>query len=505
MTPYQLIATTAVFLLTLANTSFSAAEQPSPPSDSPNIVFIFADDMGIGDVHAHNTDRCKIATPHMDKMAQEGMIFTDAHTSSSVCTPSRYSLMTGRYNWRTKLQRHVLNGFGKPLIPTDRMTVANLLKDQGYQTAMVGKWHLGMNFPAGKGKGIKKVDWKGTITNGPFNAGFEYYFGISASLDMPPYIYIENDSFVGECTVEKEFFRKRKGPAHADLEAVDVLDGLLEKSVEYIGQRGPEKPFFLYVALPSPHTPIVPSEKWQGKSELGVYGDFMMQTDDFVGQVVAALDEKGLSENTLLIVSSDNGCSARPADSPALEAAGHYPSAQYRGYKSDIWEGGHRVPFIVKWPAKVKAGSSSDETICLTDFMATCADINGATLPENAAEDSVSFLPAMKGEKIESARQGIVHHSIKGMFAYRQGKWKLVLGKTSGGWTPAGQKIKSKGQLYDLEADPAEANNLYSSEPDVVQRLLTQLQSDVDRGRSTAGAVQSNDIENIEIWKKRDK
>lgn len=480
-----------------AATIFAAEEEGA--SEKPNIVFIFADDMGIGDIGAHYPEMCKIPTPAMNQMAKDGMVFSDAHTSSSVCTPSRYSLMTGRYNWRTRRQRSVMNGFGKPLIPPSRMTAASLLKEKGYETAMIGKWHIGMNFP--KGDGMQNIDWKGTIPDGPHALGFDYFFGISASLDMPPYIYIENDKFVGECTTTKTFFRNRKGPAHADLEAVDVLDDLLEKSVQYIDKREGENPFFLYIALPSPHTPIVPSEKWQGKCELGEYGDFMMQTDDFVGQVMAALETKGFTENTLLLVSSDNGCSATQADAPTLESKGHFPSAEFRGYKSDIWEGGHRVPFIAKWPAKVKAGSKSDDTICLTDFMATCAEIAATELPANAGEDSVSFVPALMGEKIVSSRKGIIHHSIWGTFAYRKGKWKLVLGKNSGGWTKMEGKTATKGQLYDLEADAGEAKNLYAENPEVVAELLADLESDVKRGRSTAGSDQKNDTEKIKLWK----
>ncbi|MDP0492406.1 MAG: arylsulfatase [Verrucomicrobiota bacterium JB023] len=469
--------------------------------EKPNIVFIFADDMGIGDVHAYNPERGLIETPAMDQMAAEGMLFTDAHTSSSVCTPSRYSLMTGRYSWRSRLQRSVIFGFGKPLIPTSRLTVAGLLKEQGYETAMVGKWHIGMDFPPGKG--MKNIDWKGEIKGGPADLGFDSFFGISASLDMPPYIYIEDDRFVGECTTTKTFHKQRHGPAHADLEAVDVLDDLLERSQDYIQERQPEKPFFLYIALPSPHTPIVPSEKWRGRSELGPYGDFMMQTDDFVGQVMKSLDENGLSENTLLIVSSDNGCSAGPSNAEKLIEQGHYPSAQYRGYKSDLWEGGHRVPFIVKWPAKIKAGTRSDETICLTDFMATCADLTGATLPPNAGEDSVSFLPAFTGKTIETSRKGIIHHSIRGEFSYRKGKWKLLLADDSGGWSRTGKKITTEGQLYNLEKDPGETENLYAAKPKIVEELLADLKEDVRRGRSTAGPEQANDVENINLWKGR--
>jgi len=483
--------------LALAGAHLVKANSEAP---KPNIVFIFMDDMGYGDVKVLNPERCKIPTPHMDAMAKEGMIFTDAHTSSSVCTPSRYSLITGRYNWRTKKQGGVLNGFGKPLIPTSRMTVASLLKKQGYETAMIGKWHIGMTFP--KGKGMRNIDWKGTIPDGPHALGFDYFFGISGSLDMSPYIYIENDKFVGEATVLKEPHPKRKGPAHVDFEVINVLDELAEKSVDFIQKQSKEKPFFAYLSLPSPHTPIVPTPKWQGKSGLSAYGDFMMQTDDFVGTIIKALDAGGFSENTLLIVSSDNGCSYTQADVPGMEEKGHFPSAQFRGYKSDIWEGGHRVPFIVKWPAKVKPSSTSDAIICLTDFMATSAELVGATLPNNTGEDSVSFLPAMLGKEIKTSRKGIIHHSIKGHFAYREGKWKLVLSKSSGGFkNPKPPKNAPKGQLYDLEEDPGETKNLFEAKPEIVQRLANQLQAYVDQGRSNEGSKVPNDVKTIKLWK----
>jgi arylsulfatase A-like enzyme len=481
-------------LLAISSIGFAAETKP-------NIVFIYADDMGYGDVQCLNPKHGKIATPNMDQLAAEGMVFTDAHTSSSVCTPSRYGLMTGRYNWRNERQAGVLNGFGAPLIPTDRMTVASLLKAQGYNTAMIGKWHIGMNFTKA-GKAQIDVDWKGPISGGPYDLGFDYYFGISASLDMPPYIYIENDHFVGECTTTKAF--KRKGPAHEDFEAIDVLDDLTEKAVAYIQKQKASQPFFTYIALPSPHTPIVPSPEWQGKSPLGKYGDFVMQTDAVIGQIVEAVDAAGLKENTLIIVSSDNGCS-KAAGIPAMEAKGHYPSAQFRGSKADIWDGGHRVPFILRWPAGIKAGTQSDQTICLTDLMATCADLVGVTLPESAGEDSVSFLPALSGQPIVSTRNGVIHHSISGHFAYRQGNWKLCLAKGSGGWTSPTEAKMPKGspqaQLYDLEKDPGETTNLYLTHPEVAERLLKQLEADVQRGRSTAGADSKNDTEKVKLWK----
>lgn len=472
-------------------------------SDKPNIIYILADDLGYGDVQALNPEHGKIPTPGMDRLAAEGMVFTDAHSSSSVCTPTRYGVLTGRYNWRTRLQSGVLFGFDQPLIAPDRLTVAGLLKEQGYKTAMVGKWHLGLGLasPAGKptkGKAgqVNSVDWSARIEGGPVDLGFDSWYGIAASLDMPPYIYIDNDQFVGECTTMKAFHRK--GPAHADFEAVDVLDVIGTKSAEYIQQQVKDKPFFLYVPLTSPHAPIIPTDQWKGKSKLGLYGDFVMHTDAIVAQITEAVDAAGLAENTIIIVTSDNGCS-KVADIAALKKQGHYPNAHYRGSKSDIWDGGHRVPFIVRWPAGIKPGSSSDEVVCLTDLMATCADLTNAELPENAGEDSVSFAPAFKGEPIVSTRKGVVHHSVSGQFAYRSGKWKILLTKASGGWTKEPMSVNAPAQLYDMKADPEEQNNLYESHPEVFERLLAELQSDVKRGRSTAGPNQQNDVKNINL------
>ncbi|CAA6678007.1 MULTISPECIES: arylsulfatase [unclassified Lentimonas] len=490
------------FILALSLVTAAVAHAAS----RPNVIYILADDLGYGDVQALNPEQGKIATPHMDQLAAEGMVFTDAHSSSSVCTPTRYGVLTGRYNWRTRLQSSVLFGFDQPLIAPDRLTVAGFMKEQGYNTAIIGKWHLGLGLknPAGKPtKGMKAqingVDWSARITGGPVDLGFDYWYGIAASLDMPPYIYIENDHFIGECTTMKAFHRK--GPAHADFEAIETLPTIGDRAAQYVQQQTADKPFFLYVPLTSPHAPIIPTEEWQGKSELGTYGDFVMNTDAVVGQIMAAVDAAGLADNTMIIVTSDNGCS-KVADIPALKAQGHFPNAHFRGSKSDIWDGGHRVPFIVSWPAGVKPGTRSDEIICLTDLMATCADLTGATLPETAGEDSVSFAPALKGEPIVSTRKGVVHHSVSGQFAYREGKWKILLTKGSGGWTKEKMSDNAPAQLYDMEADPGEQNNLYRTYPEVFERLLAQLESDVKRGRSTAGPTLTNDIKNVNFKKR---
>ncbi len=507
--------------------SSTLALVPGPSSAThPNMIVILADDLGIGDVKCYGKELCKVDTPHMDQLARKGMQFTDAHTSSSVCTPTRYGLLTGRYNWRSTMKKGVLNGFSKALIPTTRETIPAFLKKQGYRTGCVGKWHLGMDFPTTNGKPASStaknsgqlaskcnVKWDGTITNGPTALGFDYYFGISASLDYPPYIWIENGRFVGKATAIKAFHRP--GPAHKDFEDYDVLPTITRKSVEYIGKQskgGP--PFFLYVALNSPHTPISPSKAFQGKSALGPYGDFVMETDWSIGQIVQAIEREGLAESTLIIVTSDNGCSPaaqRKGHSThlkfnqgvrePLDPRAHYANAIYRGHKADVYEGGHRVPFIVRWDEKIKVGSTCDLPICLTDIFATAAEITGASIADASAEDSVSFLPHLLGTADKSARPAVVHHSMNGSFSIRQGKWKLLFCPGSGGWSnPSPGKIDPDKladeewvQLYDLKTDPAETENLSGQHPETVKRLTSLMNSYIAKGRSTPGAPQKND------------
>ena len=457
-------------------------------SAQPNIVYILCDDLGYGDVHCLNPERGKIATPQMDRMAAQGMVFTDAHSSSSVCTPTRYGILTGRYNWRTHLQKGVLLGYSEPLIAPDRLTVPALLKKHGYTTACIGKWHLGM--------GLTEGEVPPVIADGPITRGFDSYFGISASLDMPPFAFIDQDRFTEPLTAIKKW--QREGPAGETFEAIDALPTLTTKAVEYIKkQSSVGTPFFLYVPLTAPHTPIVPSPEWQGKSSLGAYGDFVMETDWAIGQVLDALDAGGIGANTLFILTSDNGCS-KAADIPELQAQGHYPSGDLRGSKADIFDGGHRVPFLARWPDRVKAGSRNGQTICLTDLMATCAEIVEATLPADVGEDSVSFLPALLGTDSAPLRQTVVHHSINGSFAIRQGHWKLELCAGSGGWSdPKPGSKEEKGlpetQLYDLAADLGETTNLASARPEIVAELTAALEEIIRESRSTPGPEQAND------------
>jgi len=478
-------------LLLIASCALAVADS------KPNIVYIICDDLGYGDIQCLAPETSKIPTPNADQLALEGMTFTDAHSGSSVCTPTRYGIMTGRYSWRTKLQKGVVTGFAPCLIDKDRMTVAGFLKQQGYATAIVGKWHLDFQYlDPESGEAYSKKQHKtppvgAKIPDGPLHRGFDYYHGFHHARNMDA--VIEDDKVI----------------AHDDV--VNMLPRPTEKSVAYIDSRaGKEEPFFLYVPLGSPHTPIVPSDEWKGKSGLGEYGDFVMQTDNVVGEISKALERNGFTENTLVIFTSDNGCS-KAAGIPKLAEQGHIVSANLRGSKADIWDGGHRVPFLVRWPGKVEAGSNSDQLICLTDLFATVTDILGQSILGQTCEDSVSFLPALSGKKIESTRNGVIHHSFSGHFAYRQGPWKLLLARASGGWSSPKEneagKDAPKGQLYHMRKDIGETNNLFEKNPEKVEVLLGLLKADVARGRSTNGPESKNDVpvEEIVLWKSEGK
>jgi arylsulfatase A len=469
---------------------FSLCSQTLAASQ-PNIVYIICDDLGYGDVQCLAPQTSKIPTPNADRLASEGIVFTDAHSGSSVCSPTRYGIMTGRYSWRTWLQKGVVTGFAPSLIAAKRPTVAAFLKDQGYATAAIGKWHL--NFQYLDPRTDKTYSRKehetppvgARIPDGPINRGFDFYHGFHHARNMEA--IIETDRVI----------------EHDDV--VNMLPRLTRKSVEYIESRaGNDQPFFLYLPLGSPHTPIVPSPEWQGKSRLGSYGDFVMQTDNVVGEVSAALAKHGMADNTLLIFTSDNGCS-KAANIKGLAEKGHLVSAHMRGSKADIWDGGHRIPFIVRWPGQVKPGTTSDQLICLTDLFATAAEVVGKNVPTRSCEDSVSFLAALSGEPITSTRPGVIHHSFSGHFAYRTGNWKLILARGSGGWSSPKEKQVPKGspkaQLYDLSVDPGEQHNLYSSNPEVAKALLSSLTAEVTAGRSTAGDRSKNDFKNIVLWK----
>ena len=514
--PSALLPISLSLLLPLS-AAFAAA--PSAPA-KPNIIYILCDDLGYGDVRAFNA-KGKIATPQMDRLAQEGMMFTDAHSSSAVCTPTRYGILTGRYNWRSRLQSGVLGGLSPRLIEPGRVTVASLLKEHGYFTACIGKWHLGMDWAKHPGKTVSalsietaeqvtSIDYTQPIKNGPNSVGFDYFFGISASLDMVPYTYIENDRVAALPDVADMKFPMtagrpggftRTGPGAKDFTAVDVLPTLTKKAVDLIGQRASDakqgRPFFLYLPLNSPHTPINPSPAWVGKSGISPYADFVMETDWAIGEVMRAVAAAGLDKNTLLVVTSDNGCSPQ-ANFEELLPLGHNPNHVFRGHKADIYDGGHHVPIIARWTGVTPPGTRYTPYVCLTDLMATVADLLAIKLPAHVGEDSVSFLPALRGGSAP-VRDTIVHHSITGAFSIREGKWKLELCPGSGGWSDSkpGQESAHapRIQLFDLAADLGETKNVEAAHPDIVARLTDLLKQQVAHGRSTPGARQANTVE----------
>lgn len=461
----------------------------------PNIIYILADDLGVGDVSCYNA-QSKIITPNIDALADNGILFQDAHSGSAVCTPTRYGVLTGRYAWRTRVKQGVLWSWDEALIDSNMLTVADILHQSDYHTACVGKWHLGLGWQ----KGNSTYDVRLPLKESPLNNGFDYFFGITASLDIPPYVYIENNQSTSQQidTIEansgKGFWRK--GPIGHDFEMEDVLPRFTRKAIQYIdSKKSSDQPFFLYFPLPAPHTPILPTEPFRGKSNTNEYGDFVLMVDDLVGQIMETLKANGQYDNTLVIFTSDNGCSPM-ADFDELARVDHHPSYVYRGHKADIFEGGHRVPFIVHWPEKVKSRQRVSGLVCLTDLLATCADLTGYTLDEASGVDSYSFLPVMNDQSLE--RPSIVHHSINGSFALRRDQWKLIFAPGSGGWSaPLPAIAYTDGlpqlQLYDVQSDPGENNNLVEEHPDVVKALTEEMNRIISKGRSTPGIDQPND------------
>lgn len=453
-------------------------------SRPPNIVLILLDDFGIGDARAYNP-LSAIPTPNIDRLASQGMRFTDMHASAAVCTPSRYSILTGRYCWRSRLKKGVLDGTGTNLIEPGRLTLPGLLRKAGYYTAGVGKWHLGLGDGAA-------TDYTRPLRPGPNDHGFDYYFGIPSSLDYPPYLYFENDHVVEAPTGHTAGSKQpsgvfwREGAIAPGFRMEQVVPTLTDKAVDVLRTRAATKqPFFLYVPLPSPHTPWVPLPEYQDKTGAGTYGDYAMETDAMVGRILSAIDRLGLADDTVVLFASDNGADWKIDDAARFA---HRANGPWRGEKADAWEAGHRIPFIVRWPGKVKPGSVSDETGSLTDIMATLAAGLGLALPDDAAEDSFDLMPALEATNRTPIRPNIVDHSHEGVFTIREGNWQLILGLGSGGFTkpdivepaPGGPK----GQLYDLASDPREENNLYLQHPDLVARLSATLEKLQREGRS---------------------
>ena len=488
----------------------ASSSRPSPP---PNIVLILADDLGYGDVRCYNP-HSKIPTPNLDRLAKEGLRFTDAHAPDAVCTPSRYGLLTGRYCFRSSLKAGVLPPWGPPLIEQGRLTLPALLRQNGYATACFGKWHLGWDWPTKDGlppsskDGIGNVDFTKPIAAGPTTRGFDYYFGVDLP-NYPPYCFIEDDHTIGlpsaAAPLSKGGFN-RPGPMVPGWNLTNILPELTLRAVRYLEQAtNSAKPFFLYFPLTAPHYPVVPTASVKGRSQAGDYGDFVAQVDDTVGDVLSTLARTGLAANTLVIFTSDNGPECVEVDPGAYERArlyGHWSMDGLRGVKRDAWEGGHRVPFLARWPGRVPAGRVSGEVICHVDLMATCAALVGANLPSDTGEDSYNILPALSGKPVAAPiREATVLHGGNGKFAIRQGDWVLIAaasgdgnaGKTRGGepeWFKQERGYAANqfaGELYDLRDDLPEGHNRYGEHPEIVKRLSALLAQYQANGRSTPG------------------
>lgn len=477
-------------------------------SVKPNIIYILADDLGYGDVSIYNPGE-KITTPNIDGLAESGMRFTDAHSPSSVCTPTRYSILIGQYCWRSRLPRGVLSGYGRALIEQEQQTVASMLKEQGYSTAVIGKWHLGLDWEVKEGResaleipndnpnGTRilstmnpdDIDFTKPPTDGPLKHGFDYSYILPASLDMEPYCYLKNDTLIELPTGHTEgndlntgytgaFWRA--GLMAPDFDFEQVLPVFTTQAEDYIRkQTNAENPYFLYFAMPAPHTPWMPTEEFSGSSQAGDYGDFITMVDAMVGRVLTALKESGKEENTVVILASDNGPYWRPA---FVEKFDHRAAYIYRGMKADAWEGGHRIPFMVRWPSHIRPGSVSNATTTLANLMATAADIVGLNPEKVKGEDSYSILPVLLGNaESVPGQDAVIHHSSRGMFAIRSGDWKLVEGRGSGGFSEPvfydplpGEAL---GQLFNIKTDPSETVNLYLEEPEIVKLLTHKLDS----------------------------
>jgi arylsulfatase A-like enzyme len=486
-------------------------------ADTPNIVIILADDLGYGDMHANNPERSKIPTPNMDQLAADGMRFTDGHSSSGCCSPSRYTLLTGRYHWRTTLQSGIVGVWEKPLIAPDRLTIGKLAQQHGYRTACIGKWHLGRDWPiteaqkthfsgfGGKSGGGGEVStsitdahretWKTVfsqrIPGGPTERGFDEYFGTDVP-NWPPYCFIDGDRTVGipsellPTSKLKQHQASLQGPAMADWQLEGILPALADRAEKFIQvQSVAKKPFLLYLPLTTPHTPLAVNPEWKGKSGLNSdFADLVMETDAVIGRVLAALEAGGVEKNTLVLFTSDNGC-APYIGVPPLEAQGHFPSGPLRDYKTSVHEGGHRVPFVIKWPGIVKAGTVCKQLVLQADTLATLAEILGTSLPETAGEDSFSLMPLLRGED-RPIRTHAVNTACAGTPSLREGAWKLVLA--------ADRVMKTPVQLYHLDEDLGETTNLANLHPDRVKSMQATFEKLIRNGRTTPGAAQKNDL-----------
>lgn len=492
-----------IFILSLFIFFSCVSENKQTKNEKPNIVYILADDLGYGDVSAYNPES-KIATPSIDKLAGEGMRFTDAHSPSSVCTPTRYGIMTGRYCWRSKLPRGVLNGYGQALIEQQETTVAEVLSKSGYTTGVVGKWHLGLDWavkesckdslkivygdvPIIKNMNADWVDFETPPSNGPTTHGFDYSYILPASLDMQPYCYLENDvltSIPDQYTPGNDLDAEswatgafwREGRMSKDFDFYEVLPTFVQKARTFIDKNSNKaEPFFLYLPLAAPHTPWVPKDNYTGKSGAGQYGDFVQMVDAGIGEVLSALEKNGVSDNTLVFFTSDNGPFWKPE---FIERFDHKAAHIYRGMKADIWDGGHRIPFIVRWPGKVAANSQSNQLTTLTNLISTVAGVVGEAPQPGVGMDSYSILPVLLGEKADNS-QAVIHHSSRGYFSIRHDEWKLIEGLGSGGFSNpkiiAPEEGKATGQLFNMKDDAGEQLDVYTQHPEIVQRLTKEL------------------------------
>ncbi len=492
-----MLKNTVLFSFLLLASGILSCQQENVENQPPNIIIILADDLGYGDLSCYQPNSI-IKTVHLDLLASQGMRFTDAHSSSSVCTPTRYGLLTGRYAWRTRLKNSVLWQWDPPLMENGELTMPQMLKGKGYTTSAVGKWHLGWNWPTTDGKSAKEangknIDYSRAITGGPIDFGFDYYFGDDVP-NFPPYTFIENDKVIKVPTVNKpDSLFGIPGKMVEDWKLDQVLPTITEKAVDVIQKvaANSDQPFFLYFSLTAPHTPIAPSSEYKHKSEAGLYGDFVMEVDGAVGKIMAALENNQIKEKTLVIFLSDNGSPARDGTEysgpigSVIENFGHAANGALRGFKADIWEAGHRVPFIVHWPAKINAGVTNNQTICSIDLMATLSSLIKYPLSTGEAGDSFDILPLFYGNEAQGlSERPLVHHSLTGVFGIRQGPWKLILSEKSGGFSDnlhkEGYGIETKGQLYHLSSDLGEQKNLYAKETLLVDSLSTLLQNIMD-------------------------
>jgi len=508
-------------------------------TDKPNIIYIMADDLGYGDAAPFGNERCKIPTPGMTRLAAEGMRFTDAHSIASICVPSRLAIMTGRYPWR-------INGIGKsgpwgyiaPQFKPGSHTLAHLLNDQGYKTGYIGKWHLGLSMVTtdDQVQKIGNIDYSKPVTAGPNDHGFDYSFILPGSLDMFPYVYLKNQRFLGKVNKMRGWSAfNRIGPTEENFEDYEVLQTFRGEVNQFIARNAKDskngKPFFLYFALTAPHTPTSPHPDFQGKTDLGIYGDFVHETDYCLVSTMEALQKHGIDDNTIVIFTSDHGpapyagniLEATYNNIKGLEKQGHFPSGPLRGYKFSVYEGGMRIPFLIKWPNHIKPGSTCDRLIGLNDLLATIADITGGELSTNQGVDSISYLPLLQDPNAKAPRQNLQMQGTHG-WAYRMGDWKLCLCPGSGAlgvygnvpkpvnaW-PAAVKEFGKNptreqlieapfvQLFNLKEDLGEREDVSKQNPEVVKKMYALMRQQFTNGRSTPGPKQINDRNTLNYW-----